>query len=343
MSRTGRTAASKNFRRSNNASDPRGTAKKIRNADKGPLVNSLPPAFVYSEAFLLHEPPAWHPDIKDRLIHIVTTLKASGLWPRLIHLEPRRATFEDLGLVHSREYLEKIRTFGTGEIDPDTYLSSGSLDAALYAAGAVMAAVDKCASGEITRAFCAVRPPGHHAEAGRAMGFCIFNNVAVGARYAQTRGYGKVLIVDFDAHHGNGTQHIFEEDDTVFYFSTHQHPYFPDTGKDMERGRGKGAGFTYNVPVQAGSGNKDYLYVYQDLLPGVVRRFGPDLILVSAGFDIHVNDPHADIRVSHEGIRAIVHSILTCASCPVVFTLEGGYDLASLSDSVRITIEEMLK
>ncbi len=299
--------------------------------------------FVYDEVFLRHEPPVWHPDTGDRLINVVSTLKAVGLWPKLTHIKPRKAGFDDIAAVHTRAYIDKIRAFGEGELDPDTYVSSGSLDAALHAAGAVMEAVDQCRKGGISRAFCLVRPPGHHAEADQAMGFCIFNNVAVGARYAQAIGYGRVFIVDFDAHHGNGTQHIFEEDDTVFYFSTHQHPYYPDTGKDMERGRGRGTGFTYNVPIRSGSGNKDFLAVYQDILPGLIGRFGPDIILVSAGYDIHTNDPHAGICVSHEGIRAIVRSILSSAPVPKVFVLEGGYDLPSLCDSVRITIEEMLK
>jgi len=174
------------------------------------------------------------------------------------------------------------------------------------------------------------------------MGFCLFNNVAIGARFAQKSGYQRVFIVDFDAHHGNGTQHIFEEDDTVFYFSSHQYPYYPDSGKDLERGVGKGTGYTYNVQILRGSGNKDYLAVYQDILPDVVRRFGPDLIMVSAGYDIHVKDPHADIRVSNEGIRDLVRGILTSSSCPMIFVLEGGYELESLSESVAITMEEML-
>jgi acetoin utilization deacetylase AcuC-like enzyme len=300
-------------------------------------------AFVYDEVFLRHEPPEWHPDSKDRLINIIITLKASGLWEKMIPCKPRRASYEDITRVHTPGYLEKVRSCGAAQLDQDTWVSEDSFDAALHAAGSVIEAVERCRQGEIERAFCAVRPPGHHAEADQAMGFCIINNVAVGARYAQVRGYRKVFIVDFDAHHGNGTQHIFEDDDTVFYFSTHQHPYYPDTGKDMERGTGKGEGYTYNLPIPAGSGNRDFLYVYQDILPGVMHRFAPDIVLVSAGYDIHVNDPHADIRVSHEGIRAIVQSILGCSRVPVVFTLEGGYDLASLSDSVRITIEEMLK
>jgi len=299
--------------------------------------------YIYDDVFLLHEPPAGHPDSPDRLQSINSSLKAVDLWGRLAHLKPRKALPEDLALAHTPEAIERIRSMGAGEVDPDTYASVESFNAASYAAGAVMEAVEQCRSNGMRRVFCAVRPPGHHAEADSAMGFCLFNNVAVGARHAQRIGYNKVFIIDFDAHHGNGTQHIFEEDDTVFYFSTHQHPYYPETGKDMERGRGKGEGFTYNVPILAGSGNKDYLAVYQDILPGVVQRFGPDIILVSAGYDIHANDPHANIRVTHEGIHGIVRSILTSAEVPIVFVLEGGYDLPSLCDSVKITIEEMLR
>jgi acetoin utilization deacetylase AcuC-like enzyme len=299
--------------------------------------------YIYDEIFLLHEPPSWHPDTPDRLINIVITLKVADLWGMLTHIRPRKATPEDLALVHTPKAIEHIKNMGAGVVDEDTYASVKSFEAASYAAGAVMEAVEQCRNNGMRRVFCAVRPPGHHAEADRAMGFCLFNNVAVGARHAQRIGYNKVFIVDFDAHHGNGTQHIFEEDDTVFYFSTHQYPYYPDTGKDMDRGRGKGEGYTYNVPILAGSGNKDYLAVYQDILPGVVQRFGPDIILVSAGYDIHANDPHANIRVTHEGIRSIVRSILTSADVPMVFVLEGGYDLPSLCDSVRITIEEMLR
>jgi acetoin utilization deacetylase AcuC-like enzyme len=300
--------------------------------------------FVFDDIFLLHEPPSWHPDSRDRLINIIITLKAAGLWDKLVHIKPRRAEVGDIARVHSPEHIERMRNFGAGEIDPDTYASADTFEAALHAAGAVMEAVARCRNDGLRRAFCAVRPPGHHAETDQAMGFCIFNNIAVGARYAQTVGFKKVFIVDFDAHHGNGTQHIFEEDDTVFYFSTHQYPYYPDSGKDMERGKGRGTGYTYNVPILAGSGNRDYLAVYQDILPSLMHRFGPDLVLVSAGYDIHANDPHADIRVTHEGIRAMVQSILlSCTRCPAVFVLEGGYDLPSLSDSVRITIEEMLR
>ncbi len=299
--------------------------------------------FVYDEAMQGHEPPPWHPERSARLLHVINALKGAGQWERLSHIKPSKAGLDDIGLVHTPEYIEKIRTFGEGCLDLDTYMSNGSLDAALYAAGSVIEAVNKCRGEEIARAFCAVRPPGHHAEAGCAMGFCLFNNVAVGAKHARRIGYGKVFIVDFDAHHGNGTQHIFEEDDTVFYFSTHQYPYYPETGKDLERGKGKGTGYTYNVQILKGSGDKDYLNVYQDILPDIVRRFDPDLLLVSAGYDIHVKDPHADIRVTSEGIRGLVRSILTSSDCPKIFILEGGYDLDSLAESVVVTIGEMLR
>lgn len=299
--------------------------------------------FIYDDIFLTHETPPGHPEKKERLISIVHSLKDSSLWDKLIHIKPYRADFDDIALVHTRNHIEKIKNHGTGYLNSDTYMSHNSLEAALYAAGSVIEAVKRCNEKEIQKAFCAVRPPGHHAAPHRSSGFCIFNNVAIGARYAQKTGYKRVFIIDFDVHHGDGTQYIFEDDDTVFYFSTHQYPLYPGTGDDSERGTGKGEGYTYNITMQAGSGNKEYLYVYQNVLPEITRKFKPDLILVSAGYDIHTNDTLADIRVSNEGVRNIVQNILSCTMKPVLFVLEGGYDLTALGDSVRITIEEMLK
>ena len=172
--------------------------------------------------------PAGHPESSERLVKILDTLKNSDVWNKLVLLKPRRAGEEDILKVHTKEYFDTVKTF-TGYYDPDTYISDNSFEAAMFAAGAVIEAIDRCKKGEIERAFCAVRPPGHHAEADRAMGFCIFNNIAIGARYAQKIGYNKVFIIDFDVHHGNGTQHIFEEDDSVFYFSSHQYPHYPGT------------------------------------------------------------------------------------------------------------------
>jgi acetoin utilization deacetylase AcuC-like enzyme len=299
--------------------------------------------FIYDDIFLKHETPDWHPERKERLIQIINTLQKSGLWEKLIHIKPLRASHDNVALVHAPDYIKRIENFKKGYLDPDTYISEDSLEAALYAAGSVIQAVEKCRKGEIQSAFCAVRPPGHHAESNRAMGFCIFNNIAVGTRYSQKIGYKKVFIIDFDVHHGNGTQHIFEADDTVFYFSTHQYPHYPGTGGDSEKGTGKGKGYTYNVPMPGGSGDKEYLHVYQNVLPDLVKRFKPDIILVSSGYDIHKNDPLSDIRISDEGIMGIVRSILSCSSNPFVFALEGGYNLSALGESVRITLEEMLK
>jgi acetoin utilization deacetylase AcuC-like enzyme len=299
--------------------------------------------FIYDDIFLKHATPDWHPERKERLIQIVSTLKESALWEHLMHIKPLRATYEEIALVHTHNYINRIKTSGVGHLDPDTYMSEETLEAALYAAGAVIEAVEQCKKGEIKRAFCAVRPPGHHAEAEKAMGFCIFNNIAIGARYAQKRGYKKVFIIDFDVHHGNGTQHIFEEDDTIFYFSTHEFPHYPGTGKSSERGIGKGKEYTFNIPMPQGSGDKEYITAYQSTLPPLVKTFEPDIILVSAGYDLHKNDPLSGIKVSDEGIRSIIHSILSCSSNPFIFALEGGYNLSALGESVKITIEEMLR
>jgi acetoin utilization deacetylase AcuC-like enzyme len=299
--------------------------------------------FVYDDAFLRHETPEWHPESKERLISIISALKGSDIWEKLIHIKPRKAAFPDIEKVHMKQYVENIKRHAPGYLDPDTYLSAGSLDAALFAAGALLEALDRCKSGGIERAFCAVRPPGHHAEADRAMGFCIFNNVAVAARYAQGIGYKKVFIVDFDVHHGNGTQHAFDNDGTVFYFSTHQYPHYPGTGGADEKGIMAGRGFTYNIPMAAGSGDKEYISIYRDILPSLLSNFNADCILVSAGYDIHSGDPLSQIHVSTEGVRNIVMSIVSGQEIPIVFALEGGYNLNALSESVSVTLRELLE
>lgn len=300
--------------------------------------------FVYDDVFLQHKAPPGHPEREERLVSIVNALKGSNLWEKLVHIKPRKAGLSELEAVHTREHVERMRKARSGYADPDTYISEGSLEAALHAAGGVIEAIDRCRSGEIGRAFCAVRPPGHHAEANRAMGFCLFNNVAVGARHAQKAGYSKVFIVDFDVHHGNGTQHIFEEDDTVFYFSTHQYPHYPGTGSAEEKGRGKGKGFTANFPMPPGSDDRGYSDIYQNILPALMKDFAPDIVLVSAGYDIHTLDPLAYIRVTTGGIENIVRGILAGAEgVPTVFCLEGGYSLEALAESVVATINTLVE
>jgi acetoin utilization deacetylase AcuC-like enzyme len=299
--------------------------------------------FAFDTMFLRHETPAWHPDQPERLTAVVDELKRAGLWNMLIPIQPRAATIDDIARVHTADYIAQVRSFGTGALESETWLSEHSVQAALHSAGSVLSAIDCIKRREFSRAFCAVRPPGHHAEASRAMGFCIFNNAAVAARYAQFIGMRKVFIIDFDVHHGNGTQHIFDDDNTVYYFSTHQELLFPNTGGETERGFGKGLGFTYNIEMRTGSGDREYLAAYEDLLPPLMKRFFPDLVLVSAGYDIHTDDPMAAVRVTNEGIRAMVASILGSTYAPVIFVLEGGYQTKALADSVRVTIREMLR
>jgi acetoin utilization deacetylase AcuC-like enzyme len=303
--------------------------------------------FFYDDVFLKHKTPPGHPESPERLKAITGALGASPLHEKIIHEKPRPATPEEIMAVHERLYVEKMRSF-TGYADPDTYISEGTYEAALHAAGAVLGAARLINEGTLERAFCAVRPPGHHAEKGRAMGFCVFNNIAVGARGAQGLGYKKIFIIDFDVHHGNGTQQIFYEDPDVFYFSTHQYPFYPGTGSESEAGAGEGKGTTYNVPMQAGSGVKQYFRVYQDILPPLVDRFAPDMIMVSAGYDIYTGDPLASINVSKEGLRGILKGILSASksaskgSIPLIFSLEGGYDTSALGELVLLTLEELL-
>ncbi|MBF0540502.1 MAG: histone deacetylase [Nitrospirae bacterium] len=300
-------------------------------------------AFIYDDIYLKHEMPPYHPESIFRLEAITDNLKKSDMWNLLIHLKPVKADMSEIEAVHTKSYIEKTKKIKVGYLDPDTYMCEDTLEVSLYAAGAMITAIDNCKSGVIERAFCAVRPPGHHAEKDRGMGFCIYNNVAVGARYAQKLGFRKVFIADFDVHHGNGTQHIFYDDDSVYYFSTHQYPHYPGTGADSEKGRGLGKGFTYNIPLDQGSGDKEMLDAYGKVLPRLVKDYCPDIMLVSAGYDIHEKDPLAGLKVSDNGITSIVKNIINAAGeIPIIFTLEGGYSLEALATSVLITLRELL-
>lgn len=296
----------------------------------------------YDEVFLKHNTPKFHPESKERLISIINAINRSDIKNKLHWIKPRKATPQEIEYVHAPDYVRMMSHF-TGYADPDTFLSEESYEAALYAAGAVLESIELIKKGEVDRSFCAVRPPGHHAEANQAMGFCIFNNIAIGARGAQKLGYKKVFIIDFDVHHGNGTEHAFYSDPDVFYFSTHQSPLYPGTGLASEIGSGKGEGTTYNSPMRPGSGNKEYLEVYQDILPRLVDKFSPDIVLVSAGYDLYAGDELAAIKVSKEGIDGIVKAIISASKgLPIVFALEGGYNIDDLGELVVLTLNDLL-
>jgi acetoin utilization deacetylase AcuC-like enzyme len=256
---------------------------------------------------------------------------------------------EELLMVHSPDYIDILEASdgkSSTYLDPDTQTSPGSYKAALLAAGGLCEAISRVYSGELENAFALIRPPGHHAEKARAMGFCIFNNVAIGARYAQKHlGLDRILIADWDLHHGNGTQHAFEDDPSVLYFSTHQYPYYPGTGSHVEVGKGKGEGFTVNVPLSTGYGDGEFIAIFDRILRPVAREFDPDIILVSAGFDIFKGDPLGGMDVTPDGFAGLTRIIMDtadlCCDGKVIFTLEGGYHIQGQSDSVKAVLNEL--
>lgn len=298
-------------------------------------------AYVYDPIYLEHDLPS-HPENARRLKHILNILEEEDVLARLTLLEPHPATAEELQRVHTPAHIERVRRVaqaGGGHLDPDTYVAPRSFDAALMAAGGVVQAVEAAIAGDIANGFALVRPPGHHATAARAMGFCLFNNVAVAARSAVVEGKAKrIFIADFDVHHGNGTQDTFADDPAVFYFSTHQYPYYPGTGHWREMGHGAGEGTVLNVPLPPGVGDAGYAQVFDELVWPLAERFGPDLVLVSAGFDAHWNDPLAQMNLSLAGYAWIERELVRIADqlCEgrIVFALEGGYQMDVLACGV---------
>lgn len=287
---------------------------------------------------------AGHPESPDRLRAIVSRLEHGGVLSRLVPIQPFPASDEWITQVHATSYVETLKrrapTIGYVSLDPDTSMSPGSLPAAYLAAGGALAAADAIIGGLVDHAFCAVRPPGHHAERDRAMGFCLFNNVAIAARYVQRKhGMARVLIVDWDVHHGNGTQHTFDDDPSVLFFSTHQYPHYPGTGRETERGEGHAKGTKMNVPMAAGEGDDAYHEVFEKALIPAADAFKPDFILVSAGFDAHKDDPLASMRLTEEGYADLTRIVVGIAKRHsegrLLSCLEGGYNLQALSASVE--------
>ena len=306
---------------------------------------------VYHPAYLEHDMGAGHPESPNRLRAIMQQLEQSGTATRITRIEPRRAEDEWITQIHARAYVASLNQHapasGRVSLDPDTSMSPGSLTAAYLAAGGTLAAVDAIMAKQVDHVFCAVRPPGHHAEANRAMGFCLFNNVAIAARYVQKKyGLKHVLIVDWDVHHGNGTQHSFEDDPSVLFFSTHQYPHYPGTGRATERGNGAGEGFTINVPMEAGEGDEEYRAIFQKSLVPAADAFKPDFVIISAGFDAHRDDPLAGMGLTEEGYADLTNIVAGIAKRHaqgrILSSLEGGYHLTALAASVDRHIQALL-
>jgi acetoin utilization deacetylase AcuC-like enzyme len=305
--------------------------------------------YVYNPVYLKHD-TAQHVENAVRLEAIIAHLEKTGLKEQLTLIKPRPATIEEVALVHQREYIKGIEEMaqrGGGWLDPDTVMSAGSYEAALYAAGGVIRAVAAVQNGEVASAFALVRPPGHHATSRQAKGFCLFNNIAIATEYALAEyKLERILIIDFDVHHGNGTQEAFYHNPRVMYISAHQSPFYPGTGGFEETGGGAAKGTTINIPLPAGGGDGEYLAVFEQIIVPAARRFKPQLIMVSAGYDNHWADPLAMMQVSVSGFGQMVGIIKGLADelCGgrLVFTLEGGYNLEALAASVKATFDVLL-
>jgi acetoin utilization deacetylase AcuC-like enzyme len=299
---------------------------------------------IASERFAEHQTPPGHPESPERAD--VMDVVANDWRRRGGELvAPREATREQLARVHDEAYLDRIAAT-TGRavaLDPDTYTSPDTAEIALLSAGATVQAVERVMAGPARRALAMVRPPGHHAERDRAMGFCFYNNVAVAAAHARTLGADRVAIVDYDVHHGNGTQHMFERRRDVLYVSTHQYPFYPGTGAATEIGEGDGRGYTVNVPLEAGATGHDYRVAFDEVILPVLREYAPDVILISAGFDAHERDPLGGMRLTTDVFAAMTvalrHVADECCEGRIAAVTEGGYDFRALRDSLQAVVD----
>ena len=302
-----------------------------------------------SDPFYLKHKNEPHPENPGRLNAIQKSIESSKYYNNLTLIQPRKATVEDIAKVHGTGYIRSVEDScrnGVRNLDADTVISSDSYQAALLSAGAGLEALDKILEGTVDNAFCAVRPPGHHAEQNKAMGFCLFNNVGVIARYAQdVKNIQKIFIFDWDVHHGNGTQHSFYKDSSIYYSSIHQYPFYPGTGGVDETGTGDGLGSNLNIPMRAYSYDTDYINAIEHKLIPVIQKFNPDLIIISAGFDAHENDPLAQINLSTDCYGKMTQKLMEIANdvCNgrILSMLEGGYDYSALADSVQLHVETL--
>jgi len=308
--------------------------------------------FVYDDIYLEHKTTLGHPEAPERLVAILERLKTSGLYSELLPLTPSPALVKWLTTIHSPEYVERVRNSclnGTRYLDSmDTPICLKSYEVALAASGGVLSAIDAVMEKKVSNVFCAVRPPGHHALKDRAMGFCIFNNIAIGTRYIQEKyNLSKILIVDWDVHHGNGTQATFYDDPNVLYFGIHRYPFYPGTGSEAEKGSGEGLNYNINVPLPAGSTDTDYLKAFEEKLKPAALTFSPDFVLISAGFDAHKDDLLGGMKVTSQGfaeLTQIVKEIAEkCCEGRLVSVLEGGYGLEGLAASIEAHIRVLMK
>jgi acetoin utilization deacetylase AcuC-like enzyme len=302
-------------------------------------------AIVWSDDYLDHETGS-HPESPERIIALRQALQAEGMFEDRLVLAPQPVELDAVLAVHSAAVVERVRRVanqGGGWLDPDTFVSASSYEVALLAVGGACRAVDAVMTGEAPRAFALPRPPGHHAEPDRSMGFCLFNSIAIAARHAQ-RAYGlaRIAIVDWDVHHGNGTQAVFWRDPSVLFISLHEYPFYPGTGAAGERGAGPGEGLTINIPLAAGGGDDVYVTQFDEIVIPALRAFAPELLLVSAGFDPHRDDPLALMQKTTDGFATLAGKLRDAADelCEgrLVAVLEGGYNLRALGESAVATL-----
>ncbi len=307
--------------------------------------------FLSSLHFREHLTGQGHPETPSRLDFIDRQIHRNPLFSPLIHLSPQPISDEWLFKVHPADYIRQLESSAPKEglfyLDPDTPVSPLSFQTARLAAGGICRAADEIMQNKIRNVFCAVRPPGHHAGISQAMGFCLINHAAITARYLQEKHHlERIAIIDWDVHHGNGTQEIFYEDPSVFYFSVHQFPFYPGTGSSRETGRGKGEGFTLNAPLDRGKGDREYFDLFENVLYPRLEIFKPQWIIISAGFDAHRDDPLGQMEISTEGFGRLTSIVKKTAeqfcSGRIVSILEGGYNLEALAESVEKHISELM-